>query len=338
MIQVPEQIARTNPFMNAPPPQFSPGSMGGGHSSSNSILTIAQNNNRKKSAEDENEGVTTLTRKSRTFDWSIGTVFAGDARSVKIPRVIHIPALSVLIVDDSVTQPKLAMKAFGGQIDDIIWMIDTAENGERAMQLVERSPRPPDVIIIDQNMESTGGQLLGHEVVAKLRRNVYFRSVVIIGCTGFFESAEKHFINAGCDAVWPKPIPSKEDAQRQINQFITLKKRLIQQQMQQRHNFSSVNQSFTFTIPTPPTPSSYRESKFSPGTDDMQFQSTPVFQQMKEEYHDFQSSPSFGCSPVEEKEGMYPIGEEKMDLEDGKSSMDFDGMKHALSDVESMQI
>ena len=47
-------------------------------------------------------------------------------------------------------------------------MVDTAENGERAMQLVDSSPRPPDVIYHRSKYGETGGRLLGHEVVAKL--------------------------------------------------------------------------------------------------------------------------------------------------------------------------
>jgi CheY-like chemotaxis protein len=215
-------------------------------------------------------------RKSRSYDMSIGSVFGNDVRSAKMARVF-VPALSVLIVDDSITQRKLATKALGGEIDDILWMVDTAENGERAMQLVQNSPRPPDVIIIDQNMESTGGRLLGHEVVAKLRTNIYFRSVVIIGCTGFFEAAERHFIDAGCDAVWPKPIPSKEIAQSQINQFILLKKRILQQQWYSKSLSNATSISFTTSIPKSMT--EIRYNNFNNSNSD-----GSIFEQVKEEF------------------------------------------------------
>lgn len=181
-------------------------------------------------------------RKVRSYDFSMGNVFGDDDdRSSKIARVFNSPSLSVLVVDDSPLQRKLALRSLGGQIDNMMWMIDTAETGERAMQLVQNSPRPPDVIIIDQNMESAGGRLLGHQVVEQLRKNIYFRSVVIIGCTGFFEAAEKHFINAGCDAVWSKPLPSKEIVQSQIHEFILSKKKLIQQQWYTKQNLLTDN-------------------------------------------------------------------------------------------------
>lgn len=43
-------------------------------------------------------------------------------------------------------------------------MVNTADSGERAIQVLESSLKLPDVIVIDQNMSSSGGKLLGHEV------------------------------------------------------------------------------------------------------------------------------------------------------------------------------
>ena len=101
---------------------------------------------------------------------------------------------------------------------------ECAENGERAMQLVQTSPRRPDVIIIDQNMEPGGGLMLGHQVVELLRKDKAFDNVVIIGCTGMAEEARQDLLLAGCDAVWSKPMPSREEAQAQIVQILKNKK------------------------------------------------------------------------------------------------------------------
>jgi CheY-like chemotaxis protein len=161
------------------------------------------------------------------LDCSIGTIFQDDFRKTleqlkSDENKNH--ALSVLIVDDSVIQRKLSQKVLGGMIDEVMWMVECAENGERAMQLVQTSPRRPDVIIIDQNMEPGGGLMLGHQVVELLRKDKAFDNVVIIGCTGMAEEARQDLLLAGCDAVWSKPMPSREEAQAQIVQILKNKK------------------------------------------------------------------------------------------------------------------
>ena len=162
------------------------------------------------------------------LDCSIGTIFQDDFRKtleqLKLDEQKN-HALSVLIVDDSVIQRKLSQKVLGGMIDEVMWMVECAENGERAMQLVQTSPRRPDVIIIDQNMEPGGGLMLGHQVVELLRKDKAFDNVVIIGCTGMAEEARQDLLLAGCDAVWSKPMPSREEAQAQIVQILRNKKK-----------------------------------------------------------------------------------------------------------------
>lgn len=43
-------------------------------------------------------------------------------------------------------------------------MVNTADSGERALQVLESCTKLPDIIVVDQNMSSSGGKLLGHEV------------------------------------------------------------------------------------------------------------------------------------------------------------------------------
>lgn len=51
------------------------------------------------------------------------------------------------------------------QVGPDTWMVNTADTGERAIQVLESSLKLPDIIVLDQNMSSSGGKLLGHEVV-----------------------------------------------------------------------------------------------------------------------------------------------------------------------------
>jgi len=156
------------------------------------------------------------------LDCSIGNIFHDDFRKtlakLKEDEKKN-TALSVLIVDDSIIQRKLSQRVLGGMINEVMWMVECAENGERAMQLVQTSPRRPDVIIIDQNMEPAGGRMLGHQVVELLRKDSAFDNVAIIGCTAMDE-AKQDLLSAGCDAVWSKPMPSKTEAQAQIVQIL----------------------------------------------------------------------------------------------------------------------
>ncbi len=127
--------------------------------------------------------------------------------------------LVVLVVDDSVVQRKLTRSRLSGKpensadIDQI--MVNTAENGERALAYCNETSVLPDVVIIDEYMNSTGGSLSGHEVVQSIRNNSKLSHILIIGCTARLEAKEV-LMQAGCDDVWIKPIPSKDEAMRQI--------------------------------------------------------------------------------------------------------------------------
>ena len=127
--------------------------------------------------------------------------------------------LIVLVVDDSVVQRKLTRSRLSGKpensadIDQI--MVNTAENGERALAYCNETSVLPDVVIIDEYMNSTGGSLSGHEVVQSIRNNAKLSHILIIGCTARLE-AKEILMQAGCDDVWIKPIPSKDEAMRQI--------------------------------------------------------------------------------------------------------------------------
>jgi CheY-like chemotaxis protein len=129
------------------------------------------------------------------------------------------PTIHLLIVDDSLVQRKVTRNKLSGDMGKEVWLVNTAESGERAMQVFNSSATLPDVMIIDQNMISAGGEMLGHEFVAKIRKNPAFRRTIIIGCTAFAEEAKSKMLAAGCDAVWTKPMPSKEQMYAQIQEI-----------------------------------------------------------------------------------------------------------------------
>jgi hypothetical protein len=46
-------------------------------------------------------------------------------------------------------------------------------------------------------------------VVETIKKNSAFSDIIIIGCTSYAEEAWKYFLEAGCDAVWTKPMPTR---------------------------------------------------------------------------------------------------------------------------------
>jgi CheY-like chemotaxis protein len=144
-----------------------------------------------------------------------------------------LPRFHLLVIDDSIVQRKVTRSKLSGIIDSEDWLVDTAESAERALQILSvdsptESPLVaaatavssiPDVMIVDQNMFASGGRMLGHEFVARVRSHGALQQTIIIGCTAYPEEASVLMMEAGCDAVWVKPSPSKEEMRLQIQQL-----------------------------------------------------------------------------------------------------------------------
>jgi CheY-like chemotaxis protein len=132
--------------------------------------------------------------------------------------------LTVLVVDDSILQRNLCRSKLSGTVtegsDKVNVFVNTAENGEKALDVCDISSKMPDVIILDQCMSSSGGKLFGHEVASCIRRKS--ESIIIIGCSAIGE-ASRQFIENGADAVWVKPIPPKQECIAQILELRKLK-------------------------------------------------------------------------------------------------------------------
>jgi CheY-like chemotaxis protein len=115
--------------------------------------------------------------------------------------------LRVLLVDDSIASNKLLERRFKSLSSNID--VTSAVNGEAALLLCEdEAVKGFDVIVIDQNMHSTGGILLGHEVVLILRTKFKLNRTVLYGCSGNASTVSKDFMANGANGVWSKPTPS----------------------------------------------------------------------------------------------------------------------------------
>eukprot|EP00596_Hydrurales_sp_CCMP1899_P010354 CAMPEP_0119033368 /NCGR_PEP_ID=MMETSP1177-20130426/414_1 /TAXON_ID=2985 /ORGANISM="Ochromonas sp, Strain CCMP1899" /LENGTH=341 /DNA_ID=CAMNT_0006990067 /DNA_START=321 /DNA_END=1343 /DNA_ORIENTATION=+ len=112
--------------------------------------------------------------------------------------------VNVLIVDDSVVQRKICRVLIAGKVGNDNWMVNTADSGERALQILLSSSKQalPEIILVDQNMSSAGGRILGHELVERIRQNTFFQDVIIIGVTAWAAEAGRYLLEAGCDDVW----------------------------------------------------------------------------------------------------------------------------------------
>ena len=96
-------------------------------------------------------------------------------------------ALRILLVDDCLAsslllQRRLEMVAGS----ESALHFKSALTGEQALNMLGSSfgDGDFDVVIIDQNMHSAGGELLGHEVVRQIRGRLNLQRTVVIGCTG----------------------------------------------------------------------------------------------------------------------------------------------------------
>jgi putative two-component system response regulator len=104
---------------------------------------------------------------------------------------------TVLIVEDQSVQASLLTRLL--RDDDLV--IEVVENGEAALQRVER--RPPDLVLLDVMLPG----LNGIEICRRIKRNVATRLTPVILVTGL-HGREHHLagINAGADDFILKPF------------------------------------------------------------------------------------------------------------------------------------
>ena len=127
-------------------------------------------------------------------------------------------ALRFLIIDDITMNRTMLRKRLLKNIAPNS-TVQEAVNGEEALKIVAESEKEGkhfDVIVVDQYMEEAGGVMVGTDVVLAMRRNGV--SAIIIGCSG--NDIEHNFMDAGCQAVWKKPMPNNQDTIAELKRFL----------------------------------------------------------------------------------------------------------------------
>jgi len=113
--------------------------------------------------------------------------------------------LSCLFVDDDNMLRRLFMRAIKKVAPS--WKVQEASSGEKALQIVEESSSPFNLIFMDQYMESTEKQLLGTETVEAMRKNGVDSKI----CGLSANDVRALFLEAGADDFLLKPMPCKPD-------------------------------------------------------------------------------------------------------------------------------
>ena len=106
--------------------------------------------------------------------------------------------INVLIVDDSPSVRHMTSKVIAGAG----WNVTTAKDGLEALDILQTSRRPPDVILTDVEMP----RMDGYEFVSSLKRSENLAAIPVIMITS--RAAEKHrqkAIDVGVDEYLPKP-------------------------------------------------------------------------------------------------------------------------------------
>jgi CheY-like chemotaxis protein len=128
----------------------------------------------------------------------------------------------VLLVDDLSTNRRILQRILtrSGPFAGAGWSMTHASTGEEALAEVARAEAAGEgfhLVVCDQNMSSAGGEILGSEVVARLRgMRLAVRPVLVISSGNCSDSDSTAYARAGADLVWAKPLPP---AQRMWNEL-----------------------------------------------------------------------------------------------------------------------
>ena len=130
--------------------------------------------------------------------------------------------LRVLIIEDTRSQRKLMTRRLMKVIqmdkadDAARWPVESATSGEVALELIENVNKRSqegsgsgcgyDVLIVDEELNGSGGVLMGHEIIALMRKREEMSKTLMIGCTANIDLYGETFLQAGANAVWEKPM------------------------------------------------------------------------------------------------------------------------------------
>lgn len=118
---------------------------------------------------------------------------------------------NALVVDDSSLNRRIIKRCLTrGPFARLAWTFEEASTAEEALERLRNPPagaRPVHVLVIDENMQPSGGVIKGHEA-AQVLNGTAARPPIIVGCTGNVQDeALDTYRSAGMDLVWAKPVP-----------------------------------------------------------------------------------------------------------------------------------
>ena len=121
----------------------------------------------------------------------------------------------VLIVDGSMANRKLLnRKLITGEFKELQWKVETAKTGETCLEMIDAGG-VFDLIVVDDNMQDAGGELLETEATELIRKREDGgrHRPLIFGCSGNSTAEDKEKgRKSGHDWFWEKPAPPGEQS------------------------------------------------------------------------------------------------------------------------------
>jgi len=141
-------------------------------------------------------------------------------KEVEEKEAFELPVgMKVLIVDDSMANRKLMnRKLCTGEFKELEWKIMTARTGEGCLEMLDAGS-VFDLIVMDENMQDAGGELLGTETTELIRKREdggQHRALVFGWSGNSTEEDKEKGRESGQDWFWSKPAPPGEQALQDV--------------------------------------------------------------------------------------------------------------------------
>jgi chemosensory pili system protein ChpA (sensor histidine kinase/response regulator) len=155
-----------------------------------------------------------------TTDVKSPTRLPNQSRTQSVAQVSD-ESLTVLVVDDSPS----VRRVISNLLKSVGWQAITAKDGLEALQLLHRSPKPPDLVLLDIEMP----RMDGYELLASLRGQDAYQSLPVVMITS--RAGEKHrrkALDLGASAYLVKPYQD-EDLLRIIRSLVQKTRQAVMQ-------------------------------------------------------------------------------------------------------------
>ena len=118
----------------------------------------------------------------------------------------------VLVVDDVRLNRTILRRRFElPPFSEFEWRVEEADTGEEMLRRTIEGGTRYDLVTMDENMQSAGGELLGSETVVRYRaheREAGLPPCLIFASSGnVADSDVQRYRDSGMQHVWPKPLP-----------------------------------------------------------------------------------------------------------------------------------